>query len=89
MRGLPSESSENQVKIWNVKAGRELRTLVPSNNAIDAGFSADGRMLAILDSMGKILLWDTASDSKLRDLSANGRTVTSFAFSRRELKDES
>lgn len=66
-----SGSNENQVKIWDVKSGRELRTLSLGTTAIEAGFSSDGRVLATLGSMGEISLWDTASGSKLRDLTGS------------------
>jgi WD40 repeat protein len=63
--------SQNVVRIWEVKSGRELRTLQSASSANEAGFSADGRVLATLGSMGDISLWDTASGSKLRDLTSS------------------
>jgi hypothetical protein len=63
--------SQNVVRIWDVKSGRELRTLQSASSANEAGFSADGRVLATLGSMGDISLWDTASGSKLRDLTSS------------------
>ncbi|HSS22395.1 MAG TPA: caspase family protein [Pyrinomonadaceae bacterium] len=63
--------NENQTKIWNVKTGQELSTLMTGMSASDAGFSLDGRVVATLGSMGGISLWDTASGSKLRDLSSS------------------
>ena len=72
----PSTSSagsiENQLKIWDVKSGRELRSIsLGLGGASEAGFSSDGRMLATLGSMGEISLWDTASGSRLRDLTSS------------------
>ncbi|HCX29960.1 MAG TPA: hypothetical protein DHU55_09370, partial [Blastocatellia bacterium] len=64
-------SNENQVKIWDVKSGRELHTLALANSPSEAGFSSDGRVLAILGSMGEISLWDTATGNKLRDLTSS------------------
>src|SRR6185436_17561586 len=34
-----------QLKIWHVKSGRELRTLTLGVPGVEAGFSADGRIL--------------------------------------------
>jgi WD40 repeat protein len=69
---VPSTTgNENQVKIWEVKSGRELRTLNLGGPPSEAGFSSDGRVLATLGSMGEISLWDTASGSKLRDLTSS------------------
>lgn len=69
--GQASSGNENQAKIWDVKSGRELHSLMLGGTAHEAGFSADGRMVATLGLMGKISLWDTASGSKLRDLSSS------------------
>jgi WD40 repeat protein/uncharacterized caspase-like protein len=63
--------SASQTKIWDVKSGRELTTLMVGASASDAGFSSDGRVLATLGSMGSVSLWDTASGSKLRDLTSS------------------
>lgn len=66
-----SGSNENQVKIWDVKSGRELRALNVGNTGLEATFSSDGRMLGTIGSMGGISLWDAASGSKLRDLASS------------------
>jgi WD40 repeat protein/uncharacterized caspase-like protein len=67
----PFGSKENQVKIWDVKSGRELHTLNLANTPSEAGFSTDGRILATLGFMGEISLWDTATGNKLRDLTSS------------------
>ena len=64
-------STENQVKIWDVKSGRELHTLKLANAPGEAGFSSDSRVLATLGSMGEISLWDSATGNKLRDLTSS------------------
>lgn len=68
----------SQVKIWDVKTGRELRSLSASEVPVEAEFSVDGRAVATIGSMGQISLWDTQSGSKLSDLTAS--TVTSSTF---------
>lgn len=60
-----------QLKIWDVKSGRELRTLTPGTPGVDAGFSADGRILGTFGSMGDISLWDVVSGSRLRELKSS------------------
>jgi WD40 repeat protein/uncharacterized caspase-like protein len=60
-----------QVKIWDVKTGRELRSITPSEVPSQAEFTADGRSLAIIGGMGQISLWDVQSGSKLRDLASS------------------
>jgi len=62
---------KSAVKIWDVKSGNELQTIVPDNSPIDTDFSKDGRVLATIGSMGEISLWNTQSGSKLRDLTSS------------------
>jgi WD40 repeat protein/uncharacterized caspase-like protein len=70
MPGAPG-SNDNQLKIWDVKSGRELRTVMVGTGATEAAFSSDGRVLAVLGSMGEISLWDSASGSRLRNLTTS------------------
>src|SRR4030095_1445946 len=60
-----------QVKIWDVKTGRELRSITPTEIPSQAEFTGDGRSLAIIGGMGQISLWDVQSGSKLRDLASS------------------
>jgi WD40 repeat protein/uncharacterized caspase-like protein len=66
-----SFSRGSAVKLWDVKTGREVRSLASGDIPMDADFSADGRMVAVIGSMGQISLWDAQSGSKLRDLAAS------------------
>jgi WD40 repeat protein/uncharacterized caspase-like protein len=61
----------SQVKLWDLKTGRELRSLAAGELPGEAEFSADGRVLALLGSMGQISLWDVQSGSKLRDVTSS------------------
>ena len=64
--------SDNQLKIWDVKSGRELRSIsLGLGGASKAGFSPDGRTLGTLGAMGQISLWDTGSGSRIRDLTSS------------------
>jgi WD40 repeat protein/uncharacterized caspase-like protein len=67
----PAISTASQTKIWDVKSGREITTLMVGTGASDAGFSSDGRVVATLSSMGTVSLWDTGSGNKLRDLTSS------------------
>ncbi len=65
-------SNENQLKIWDVKSGRELRSIALGlGGASKAGFSSDGRTLATLGAMGQISLWEAGSGSRIRDLTSS------------------
>jgi WD40 repeat protein/uncharacterized caspase-like protein len=57
-----------QLKIWDMKTGRELQSLAAGDIPSEADFSRDGRTLATIGMMGQISLWDVQSGSKLRDL---------------------
>ena len=64
-------SNEKLVRIWDVKSGQELRGLDLRTAASEVAFSPDSRMIGTLGSMGDTSLWDTASGSKVRDLSSS------------------
>ncbi|HKV35104.1 MAG TPA: caspase family protein [Pyrinomonadaceae bacterium] len=69
--GPTSYMRGSQVKIWDVKSGRELRSLAVNELPSEADFTADGRVAATIGSMGQISLWDVQSGSKLRDLTSS------------------
>jgi WD40 repeat protein/uncharacterized caspase-like protein len=60
-----------QVKLWDLKTGRELHSITTGDIPMEAEFSADGRSIAVIGGMGQLSLWDVQSGSKLRDLSAS------------------
>lgn len=65
-------SNENQLRIWDVKSGRELRSITLGlGGASKAGFSSDGHTMATLGAMGQISLWDAESGSRIRDLTSS------------------
>ena len=61
----------SQVKLWDVKTGRELRSLISTDIPTNVDFSTDGRLIGTLGAMGQIALWDAQSGSKLRDLASS------------------
>jgi WD40 repeat protein/uncharacterized caspase-like protein len=66
------ESNEHQLKIWDVKSGRELRSIALGlGGASKTGFSSDGRTLGTVGAMGQISLWDAQSGSRIRDLTSS------------------
>ena len=70
----PSPSSVgvgSQVKVWDLRSGKEVRTLAEREMPLDAVPSADGRMVAMLGAMGQTSLWDNQSGTKVRDLSTS------------------
>ncbi|HEU4507742.1 MAG TPA: caspase family protein [Pyrinomonadaceae bacterium] len=67
----------NQVKIWDVKTGSELRSLTSTDTPMHIHFTADNRFLATAGTMGEISLWDVQSGRKVRDLAPH----TGFSMS--------
>ena len=61
----------SQVKIWDMKTGRELHSLVSNEIPSDAAFGSNNRVVATIGSNGQISLWDVQSGSKLRDLTSS------------------
>jgi WD40 repeat protein len=66
-----SHAQGSQVKIWDVKTGREIRSLATGELPDQAEFSADGRMVATIGTMGQTSLWDVQSGNKLRDFTSS------------------
>ncbi|HET6891631.1 MAG TPA: hypothetical protein VFH31_11045, partial [Pyrinomonadaceae bacterium] len=60
-----------EAKIWDVKSGRELRTLAVREIPSEARFSADGQVIAVLGSTNSISLWDANSGTRIRELSSS------------------
>jgi WD40 repeat protein/uncharacterized caspase-like protein len=94
-RRTPSATSftrGSQVKIWDVKSGRELHSLVSDTIPSEAEFSGDGSVIATIGSgiglMSQISLWDVQSGSKLRDLTTapQASTFTPPVFNRGQIK---
>lgn len=69
--GPTSYARGSQVKIWDVKTGKERRSIAANELPSEAEFSSDGRVIATIGSMGQISLWDVQSGSKLRDLTSS------------------
>ena len=66
----------SQVKIWDVKNGRELHSLAAGEIPLDAEFTPDGRLIGTIGT-SQISLWDVQTGSKLRDLTSSPlRTFT-------------
>jgi len=64
----------SQVKLWDVKNGRELHSLAPGDLPMDVEFTADGKQVATIGVGGQISLWDVQSGNKLRDLTSSPMT---------------
>ena len=61
----------SQVKLWDVKTGRELRSLVSNDIPMHVDFSADGKFVGTVGAMGQISLFDAQTGAKLRDFAVS------------------
>ena len=61
----------SQVKLWDVRNGRELHALVPDEVPMEVEFTPDSKQAVTIGSTGQISLWDVQSGSKLRDLATS------------------
>src|ERR1041384_537112 len=68
---VTSFSRGSQVKLWDVKNGRELHSLVMTDAPMDVDFTPDSKQLVTIGVTGQISLWDVESGSKLRDLATS------------------
>ena len=77
-----SASDDDTLKIWDVKTGRELRTLrVGSSGTVhNVALSADGR-LAVSASDDHLKVWDVPTGRELRTLRVHSGTVHDVALS--------
>jgi WD40 repeat protein/uncharacterized caspase-like protein len=61
----------SRIKLWDVKSGRELRSLAPGDVPMEIEFTTNGKQIAMIGTTGQISLWDVQSGSKLRDLTSS------------------
>src|SRR5262249_29387705 len=83
--------ADKTIKIWDVAAGRELRTLAGHTGGVKAvAFSPPGgasgnegrSMIASGGNDGRIILWETVSGKEVAAFDGHTGAVTSIAFSR-------
>ena len=79
---LASASWDGTIKLWDMKSGRELRTLAGHSWGVyRAVFSPDGKQLASASRDATVKIWDTATGSNTRTLVAESFAVKSVAWS--------
>lgn len=77
-----ASGSGSMIKLWDLKTGKELRTLKASTHDGDSiAFSPDGKLLATGGDDGAVVFWDVVAGSAVKTLKGHSRSVTSFAFS--------
>jgi WD40 repeat protein len=81
--GKPSDAvgTDAELKVWDVKSGRELLDRRGHITVYALAFSPDGRRLASAGEDQTIKLWDTATGNEVVTLRGHSGTVRTLAFS--------
>jgi RNA polymerase sigma factor (sigma-70 family) len=73
---LASGSRDGTVKIWDLSAGREIRSFAGhSAEVLSVAFSLDSRLVASADENGTVLVWDVSTGEVQWRLPGAGRAV--------------
>jgi hypothetical protein len=88
---LATGGHDRTVILWDVAAGKKLKTLYHDNLVQGVAFSADGKILASCDGLynrpeepGAVKLWDVATRKELLTLPPHPGCVYGVAFSPRD-----
>jgi WD40 repeat protein len=77
---LASGSSDETVRLWDLKRSEEARVLKHPAPVWSVAFSPDGKVLASGGEDGTIRLWDAASGAELRVIKGHGEQVDALEF---------
>ncbi|MCA2505209.1 MAG: hypothetical protein IM550_19195 [Microcystis sp. M54BS1] len=81
-RTLASGSRDNTIKLWNIRTGKEIRTLQGHNSRVSSvSFSRDGKTLASGSDDKTIKLWNVETGQEIRTFKGHNGSVFSVSFS--------
>jgi WD40 repeat protein len=79
-RRLVSTSGDGRIKVWDVAAGLELRSLDVESDQSNAAVVHDDGRLTVVASGSRMYVWDLASGRRERVVGWHDNTVTSLAL---------
>jgi WD40 repeat protein len=81
-RTLASGGADQTVRLWDLAACREVRTLARHTGAVGSvAFRQGGKLLASGSMDGTIILWDVAAGTEVRTLTGHAHQGSLLAFS--------
>lgn len=79
---LASGSADNTIKIWDVKKGKEIRTITGHSAGVESvAFDPDGKILASGSHDKTTKIWEWRTGEELCTLRGHGDSVKAVAFS--------
>jgi WD40 repeat protein len=79
---IVSGSSDQSVKVWDAKTGKQLRELQGHTDDVNSvAFSPDGKQIVSGSVDKSVQVWDAKTGEQLRKLQGHTRGVYSVAFS--------
>lgn len=75
------DPNEKAVSVWNVDKEREERVWQVRNDWMSAVFSSDGMFLILMNSFGRLAVWDLQQEEPAAPFGSHGGTVGSACLS--------
>lgn len=78
--GKTLASASQDIRLWDVASGRDLRRIETQSKLWSLAFSADGKLLASGGEQGNLVLWDTTTGERRRELRGHEASISRLVF---------